>query len=402
MKLWKKILLILVAALVLAQIPFVYRRFQTGKLSDKISQLQTQRTTNSNPNFNEYKGIIHVHSSLGGHSTGSFDELIGAANANDLDFVVMTEHYSEFFDTAEMTLNGVHGNKTLFIGGNEVDTKDGDRFLLLSGSAESASFRTLKTNDFLEKIHSQNKLALITYPAKFKTWDSNFDGIEVFSLHTNAKKMNPALFLLDALWAYGKYPELTLANYFVRPDDNLQKFDEISAKRKITLFPGTDAHSNIGFHLLGDDTGNKLINFKFDDYQTIFRLSRAHILLEKDKKLTSENLIESIKNGHTFVGLDILGDTSGFSFSAENGAENKIQGDEIELQNGVKFKVSAPQIARFVVLQNGEKFFESSSMTEAVFEAKEKGTYRVEIYLDSLGSPFDKMPWIFSNPIYVR
>ena len=124
--------------------------------------------------------------------------------------------------------------------------------------------------------------------------------------------MNPVFFAFDALWSYYPYPELTLANYFVRPDEHLQKYDELSTKRKLTIFAGTDAHSNIGYHILGDDAGNKIISFKFDNYATIFRLVRMHVLLAKEKNLTQENLLEAIKNGNCFTGFDVLSDTSGF------------------------------------------------------------------------------------------
>ena len=77
-------------------------------------------------------------------------------------------------------------------------------------------------------------------------------------------------------------------------------------------------------------------------------------------------------------------------------------GDEIAIQNGVRLKASAPQNARFVIFKNGEKVSETANATETVFEAKEKGVYRVEVYLDALGRDFDKTPWIISNPIYVR
>jgi len=113
MKIFKRILIILLVVLLLAQIPFIYRRYQTGKLAEKIASLDAQRTTYQDPNFKEYKGVIHAHTNLGGHSTGSFDELIAAANANDLDFVLMTEHFSETFDTAEKTLNAVMPPSTL-------------------------------------------------------------------------------------------------------------------------------------------------------------------------------------------------------------------------------------------------------------------------------------------------
>ena len=400
-KFLKKFFLIVLIVLLLIQIPFIYRRYQNGKLAEKINQLQSQRTVQPDPNYTEYKGIIHAHTSLGGHSTGTFDELIDGANANDLDFVIMTEHYTDKYDTSALTLNGVYG-KTLFVGGNEIDTSDGDRFLMMPGGPDAASFSKMPTNVVLSTLHSENRLAFITYPEKFKSWNSDFDGDEVFSLHTNAKKMNPFLALFDLIWSYPAYPALTFATYFKRPDENLAEFDEIAAKRKVVFTAGTDAHSNIGFHLLGDDAGNKFINIKIDPYKTTFQLVRVHVLIDKNKPLTRESLIDALKMGHSFIGFDVLGDTSGFNFLAENDVETKIMGDDIALSQGVKLRVVSPVPARCVIFRNGEKYFESQETGEISLDAKESGTYRVELYLDQLGSPFDKMPWIISDPIYVK
>lgn len=400
MRLWKKIVLILLAVVLLAQIPFVYNRYQFGRLHDQINQLQTQRIENSNPNFKDYKGIIHVHTAIGGHSTGTFDELIDGAAKNRLDFVVMTEHTSDLYDSSALTLRGKIG-ETLFVGGQEVATAT-DRFLLMDGSADAGKMNRVMPNDFLAQIHAQNKLAFIAYPEKHQDWNQNFDGVEVFSLHTNAKKM-PAFFVLfDALWSYYSYPELVLAKYFQRPDDNLRKFDEVTQTRKSTLIAGTDAHSNIGFHLLGDDAGNKIVNLKIDRYETIFRAMRNHVLIEADKPLTQESLLQALKNGRVFIGLDVLGDPNGFSFTAENGADTKMMGDEIALSDSTNLKISAPQIARIVIFKNGEKISKQANAAQMNFPVGEKGTYRAEIYLDALGAPFDRMPWIISNPIYVR
>ena len=400
MKLWKKILLVLFAVFLLVQIPFIYNRYKFGQLHDKINALNAQRIENANPNFKDYKGIIHVHTSIGGHSTGSFDELIDGAHRNNLDFVVMTEHTTDLYDTSELTLKGKIG-ETLFVNGQEVETAT-DRFLLLNGSPDAGKMNRVAANDFLNTVHSQNKLAFIAYPEKHQDWNENFDGVEVFSLNTNAKKMNPFFVLFDALWSYYSYPELVLAKYFQRPDDNLKKFDEVTRDRKSTLIAGTDAHSNIGFHLLGDDAGNKLINLKIDRYETIFRVMRNHVTLEKDVPLTQENLLLALKNGRLFIGLDALSDTSGFSFTAENGKESKTMGDEIALTGNLNLKVFAPQSVRFIIYKNGEKVAEEANVAQINYPVKEKGTYRTEVYLDSLGAPFDKMPWIISNPIYVR
>ncbi len=400
MKLWKKILLILFAVFLLAQIPFIYNRWKFGRLHDKITQLQARETEKLNSNFNDYKGVIHVHTAIGGHSTGSFDELIDGAAKNNLDFVVMTEHTAALYDTSALTLQG-NVSGVLFVNGQEVETAT-DRFLLVPGSADAGVMNRVATPDFLNTIHAQNKLAFITYPEKHKIWDADFDGIEVFSLHTNAKRMSPFFVLFDALWSYYSYPELVLAKYFYRPDANLQKFDEITEKRKSTLFAGTDAHSNIGFHLLGDDAGNKIINLKIDRYATIFRAMRNHVLIENDKPLTTENLLQALKNGRVFVGLDVLSDTKGFTFTAENGAETKTMGDKIALTENSNLIIAAPQTARFVIFKNGEKLYEETGAAQIKISVKEKGTYRAEVYLDALGEPFDKMPWIISNPIYVR
>lgn len=385
--------------LVLVQIPFIYRRYQTGKLAEKINSIQANRTEQEDPRYKDLKGVVHVHTNLGGHSTARFEELLDGAKANGLDFVLMTEHVNQRFSTAELTLNGVYDG-TLFIGGNETDTAD-DRFLLVPGGTDTSQAYKLSTPDFIQKAHSENRLAFITYPEKHKTWDSNFDGVEVFSLHTAAKGINPLPVVFDAIWSFPAYPDLTFGKYLSRPDANLQKFDEVAATRRISMFAGIDAHSNLGFHLLGDDAGGKIINLKFDRFATIFRMFRVHLLHEKDKPLTRESLIATMKNGHYYTGFDTIGDSRGFMFSAESGGASVIMGDELTLAGSGMLRVASPVPVRFVVFRNGEKFGEATE-TSATFEIKEKGSYRVEAYQDGLGAPFDKMPWVLSNPIFVR
>lgn len=399
----KNILLIALALLIAIQVPFIYRRWEIGRLADRIASAEKGRIVREDPQFREYKGIIHAHTALGGHSTGSFDELIAAANSNDLDFVVMTEHWADEYDTSALTLNGVYG-KTLFVGGNEIDTSDGDRFLMIPGSADAAGLRKMPTTAVIEKLHTENRLALITYPEKFHSWDSDFDGDEVFSLHTNAVKMNPFTTLFDLIWSFPKYPALMMATYFRRPDDNLRKFDEVASKRPISLFAGTDAHSNIGFHLFGDDAGHKVVNVKLDPYAVTFQLARMHVLIPKDQPLTRDTLIDAIKARRYFVGFDVIGDSGGFEFW---GAAAKplgiVQMGQSESGNTfITLKSASPVPARIVLYRDGSEIAKTDKTNALEFKPTEKGAYRVEVYRDDLGPPFDTMPWIISNPIYVR
>src|SRR5713226_9439385 len=120
----RKSLIVLLGLVVLSQIPFAYRRYRLARLQKAIQQLETQRIPPTESEYVDYQGVIHVHSSLGGHSTGNFAELIAAARANQLDFVIMTEHPQAEFDTSAMTLSGVHAG-ILFLNGNEVATASG-------------------------------------------------------------------------------------------------------------------------------------------------------------------------------------------------------------------------------------------------------------------------------------
>lgn len=395
MKRLKKIALILVALVVLAQLPFIYRRVQIGKLSQRIAALRANDGALEDPRYRDLAGAIHVHTALGGHSTASFDELIKGAKG--LDFVVLTEHTADLIDTAALTLNGTYGG-VLFVGGNELDTASGDRLLLIPGTAEAFRRRMTMTPAFIEPFQKEGRLAFVTYPERFTTWYSTFDGIEVFNLNSNARETSYARFFLDALWSYRKYPELTLATHLSRPDAYLQKFDEVAAKRRITLFAGSDAHSNIGFHLVGDDAGNKHFNLKFDEFATIFRIVRTHVKLAQGKALTQENLLDALRVGHCFIGFDVLSDTKGFSFSTGE----KIMGDETTLAEAPNFNVAVPQNARIVLFKDGGKISEVRDARALSFQPKERGAYRVEVFLDSLGKPFGQLPWIISNPIYVK
>jgi len=218
--------------------------------------------------------------------------------------------------------------------------------------------------------------------------------------------MNPFTVFFDMIWSFPAYPALTYAEYFQRPDTNLQRYDEriASTDRRVTLFAGTDAHSNIGFHIFGDDAGNKLINLKLDRYETIFRLARLHVLLGRDRDLTRENLNYAVKQGNAFVGLDAIGDSTGFTFEAGQPLSTAIMGDEVSQADASAsgLKAAAPLPGRFVVFRNGEKIYESDVTSEIKIDPTGPGAYRVEVYRDDLGPPFDKMPWILSNPIYVR
>lgn len=366
----KFILLIVLLLLLLSQTPFVYRRYKLRRLSAAVRQLNLQRHTTER--FTEYKGVVHVHSFLGGHSTGTFAEIIAAAQANQLQFVIMTEHTEKDFDTAAMTLKGMHGG-VLFINGNEVSAANGDRTLVLPGD-----------------------ISLVAYPEQFQNWNTpGLDGVEVYNVFTNARRISPVIAFFDVLWSKRSYPDLIFALYVARPDEALQRWDQALTQTRLTGVAGNDAHANIGVSLK-DSSGNTLLGIQLDPYEISFRLVRLHVLLEQNKPLDEASLLEAVRAGHCFIGFDFLGDTSGFAFEAENG---KIQGDEIQLSGETRLRVRSPVSGRIVIFKDGAVLSDDSGISTRDVAVTERGVYRVEVYLPQLVA---QQPWIISNPIYIR
>ncbi len=375
----KLILLVVFLILLLSQIPFAYRRYKLRRLNAAIQQLNSQRVAPERWNdFVDYKGVVHVHSFLGGHSSGTFAEIISAAQANQLQFVIMTEHTEKDFDTAAMTLSGTHGG-VLFINGNETNTPNGDRLLVLP-----------------------DDVLIAAYPEQFKSLDTpNLKGVEVYNVFTNAKQINPVVAFFDVLWSQRSYPELIFALYLQRPDENLKKWDQALARSRLTATAGNDAHANIGVSLK-DSSGKTLLGIQLDPYETSFRLVRLHVLLEQNKPLDAPGFLEAVKAGHCFIGFDFLGDPSGFTFEAENSGERKIQGDEISLKPETRLRVQTAVSSRVVLLKDGAVFLDESGISAKELPITERGVYRVEVYLPQLGNLVAQKPWIISNPIYVR
>ena len=375
---FKKILIAVVLIFLVLQIPFACRRYKLRKLSFAVNEVNSQRAPTPSQNYAEYKGVVHVHSFLGGHSSGTFSEIISAAQANQLNFVVMTEHTEKDFDTATMTLQGMHGG-VLFINGQETSRENGDRLLALP-----------------------EQVSIVAYPEEFKNWDTpGLNGVEVYNVYSNTRKANPVVAFFDVLWSHRAYPELLFGLYYERPGESLKKWDQALSGAKLTGIPGNDAHSNIGISLR-DSAGKTLAGIQLDPYATSFRLVRLHALLPQHKPLDQTTLLEAIESGHCFIGFDLFGDSSGFTFEAQSPAETRIQGDEIRVQHDLKLRVSTPVATRILLFKDGSVVLNESGITTKEIAVTERGVYRVEVYLPQIERITGEKPWIISNPIYVK
>ncbi len=413
MKRRKKIALALLALLLVSQAPFAYRSYTLRRLGAAIDELNARRSSvpPEEQTLQEYVGVFHVHSFLGGHSTGTLEEIVRAAKAERLDFVLMTEHPSSRLDTAAATLNGLHDG-VLFVGGSELVASDGGRLFVAPGVAPPAQNPPLQ--GLVTRARSEHRLAVIGYPEEARDpLPSGFDGVEVYNLYTNAKRINYATMLFDGLWSYWGRPELLFARFYERPDANLRRWDEYNASgaRRAYAFAGNDAHANVGF-ALQDRSGQKMLDFKLDPYERSFSLVRTHVFphqgAHEAEPFDEQHLLAALRSGRFFLAFDVFGDSTGFRFTAaaERGSESWLadMGGEIPLPPGgeVRLKATVPVQARTVFYRDGQVIHEVPDSARASLAVGQKGVYRVEVYLDQLGSLLKGRPWIISNPIFVR
>ncbi len=300
-------------------------------------------------------------------------------------------------------MKDVHSG-VLFINGNEVSAPTKERLLILPGDETANLPEGSSVADVLARTKARNALALVAYPEEFKSWNApGYDGVEVYNVYTNARKINPVIMFFDGLWSYRSHPDLLFATFYARPANSLEQWDNAinTTGRRLVATAGNDAHANVGISL-NDVSGKTLVGFKADPYDRSFRLVRMHVLLANGETFNSESLLRAFAAGHCFVGLDLFGDTSGFRFAGTNGRDGKIEGDEIALGNGVTLSVALPIPARVVLFKDGKILRDETRIKEKDYAVTEKGSYRVEVYLPQLPRPVSDQPWIISNPIYVR
>ena len=404
MKRWKKVALALLALLLVSQAPFAYRRYRLGRLRAAVDALNATRAAPPpDERFDDYAGVFHVHSALGGHSTGRLEEIVRAAKGERLAFVLMTEHPSPLFNTAEATLRGTHEG-VLFVGGSELVASDGGRLFVLPGLAAAAQNPPLR--DLVARARAEGRLAVLGYPEQVTDWLADgYDGIEVYNLYTDARRINYVTFVFDGLWSLGGHADLLFARFYERPDEALRRWDEVNAagRRRVYAFAGNDAHANVGLSLQ-EQTGRSILGLKLDPYERSFRLVRTHVLVEKGTPLDAGSLLAALRAGHSYASYDLFGDPTGFRFTATGGADTRVMGDEVALPPGGTLTLSArsPVRCRTVFFRDGRVVSEVKDSEAAEISVAEKGVYRVELYLDQLGGLLAGKPWVISNPIFVR
>ena len=330
--------------------------------------------------YTDFTGALHIHTTYSHDAHGTFEDVIRVANAQGLDYVILTEHNN--LQALRDGRQGWYGG-TLALIGMEVSARDG-HYLALNVTQE-IDRETLTTQQVINEVNRQGGFGFIAHPyfkkAPWKDWVvTGFTGIEVYNVAHDSLDENRARLIA---WTFTVPPDIFWLSLLDRPYDPLRTWDQLIARRGRTVgIGGTDAHE---FHLMG---------LKFAPYEIMFRFVRTHVLIPSDT-LTKEGVDDALRAGHAYIAIELATEVKDFVFMAENGKQVLgIMGDEVTLQPHQKLTAVLPAVADLTLFRDGEAVDHTIGQGWQV-PVTEPGVYRLEATRHT-------KPWIISNPIYVR
>ncbi len=330
--------------------------------------------------YADYAGVIHVHTTYSHDAHGTFEDVVRTANAQRLDYVIVTEHNN--LQALRDGRQGWHGG-TLVLVGMEVSAKDG-HYLALNVTQEIDRHK-LTTQQVIDEVTRQGGLGFIAHPyfanGRWKNWSViGFTGIEAYNVAHDTLDENRARLVL---WTLTAPAEPFYFSILDRPYDPLAKWDELIRQHgQVVGIGSTDAHE---FHLMG---------LKFAPYRDMFQLVRTHLLIPS-KTLTPQGIYSALRRGHAYFTMSIIGDAKDFSFAAEDGERVLgVMGDEVALAPGLQLTTYLPAPANLTLFKDGRPIETTIGQVWRI-PVTTPGVYRLEAARHG-------KPWIFSNPIYVR
>ncbi len=211
-------------------------------------------------------GILHVHHAPSHDSEARFEEVLEAAHAAELDFVVLTEHahVTEPGPLPAAARAGVQrdalGHAVLVLVGAEFGSLDGH----VVGLDISRTFpdEGRSGREVIDEIHAQGGFAVIPHPESYggwQDWDAPFDCLEVQNNASDARRfagpMLPLWLLRLSVDRKGVWRRVWL-----RPERELERWESLLVDgRRVVGLSGADAHQNLS-----------LLGWQLDPYAWIF------------------------------------------------------------------------------------------------------------------------------------
>lgn len=351
-------------------------------LTFQLLELKLYSTTPLEDSGFEAAGAFHIHST---YSDGkkSVDQIAKCAAEASLDFIVITDHGNPNFEAlaCEGWKEGV-----LVLSGSELSENRG-HLVALGFEAPSESFSST-AEEAVHQVRLLGGFTVIAHPYSKVRWswgpEADYSGVEIISadsmLRKNLLQSSPYLpaLLLN--------PRFVFLKVLVRPEKNLWKWDSLNESQPIFGYYSIDAHLF---------------------YRTLFSSLQLHIPLSKplskDFDRAKRQVLNALRHGNFYNAVEAAAQAKGFRFWAVQDETTIRMGGHATVAPHTTVHAEIPSGVNHeaCLLHNGTSVFHSSEETFA-FPVTHPGVYRVEVYLKERTPMKKNVPWILSNPIFLK
>jgi hypothetical protein len=332
--------------------------------------------------WSEIEGIYHVHSRFS-DGRATVPEIASVASQGNLDFLILTDHGSP--NRKSLASQGWHDG-VLVLAGSELSSSRG-HLVGLGFEPEPDPFPR-DADEAVQEINRRGGLAIIAHPSGKPRWSwgplQGYHGLEIINGNTLLRKnFWRALPYLPAL---PFKPELGLLKITDNISRDLAQWDTLNRDHRFYGYFGSDAHLF---------------------YRALLGFLHIHIYLgepfSRDFRTARRQVLQALRHGKFYNAIDAAAQARGFRFWGEKRGRRIPMGRETVFETPCLLRVKAPfDFALEVrILRDGQTVFRSRK-NEAVYEVDGPGVYRTEVYLRAKTPLSAKIPWIVSNPIFLR
>jgi hypothetical protein len=386
----------------------------------------SRQALSADPEWQEFRGIIHSHSELSHDCEVTFEEILGVLKANDLDFICMSDHCKDGAADFDAQWRGVRDGK-LFVPGFEM--KNG--FMPFGARSGTVLSNSTDPAVLARQIVESGGILFYAHPEEPRDWERpELSGMEIYNTHTDFKRIGLRGILPDLLINQRSYPDQVFHSISRRPSEFLKRWDLLNQSRKIVGIAGNDCHQNTGARafcstngtLVIEDTspkvlaeyrlnsvtrafaamcfgplepGRRLFHIQLDPYDRMSRLVNTHLLA---RELSEPAILDALRKGRGFVGFNMIADSSGFQWLATNSVTRAVMGEQIDFTSDIMLRAASPHACRFTVVKDGIPVH-SEEARRFEWRPPGPGKYRVEADLNIRNR---WVPWVYTNPIELR
>jgi hypothetical protein len=350
-------------------------------------------------------GAFHIHTNRSDGS-GSPDDIAAAAARSGLQFIILTDHG----DATRAPDAPRYHSGVLVLDAVELSTDAGHYIAI--GLPQAPYPLRGEPADVVEDVRRLGGFGIVAHPdspkatLRWRDWDVPFDGIEWLNADTEWRDEG-LLQLARALVRYPFRPAESLAALLDRPDETLARLDTLTQRRPILLMAGADAHARAGWNDEDANGSGRRWVLQIPSYEASFRTFGIRIGIDRplagNAAVDAAALLAALKAGRVYTAIDAVASPAALEFSARAGSSIALQGDTIDAVGPISFAARSHGLTEgVVVLRKDGRIVAQGPLPELRFESPSpRGVYRVEIYVN--GAPGEPaIPWVVSNPIYVR